>query len=79
MVWPDSDLFKSYKSKLPDKYPRADDCILELVNSHLRRTQEGQKLTVSSVEDMADHRVLCCLVNSFVPFTFTSEVLPNDR
>ena len=37
-MWPDSDLLKSYKSKLPDKdsYPRADDCILELVNAHLK-------------------------------------------
>ncbi|XP_067933694.1 uncharacterized protein [Watersipora subatra] len=81
IVWPDSELVKSYKAKLPDrdKYPKADECILELVNTHLKKTQEGQKLLVTSADDMADHRVLCCLINSFVPFTFTSEVLPNDR
>lgn len=38
VVWPDSELLKSYKAKMPDRdrYPKADDCILELVNAHLK-------------------------------------------
>ena len=30
-------------------------------------------------DDITDSKILCALVNSFVPGTFTSEVLLNDR
>ncbi|CAB4005411.1 uncharacterized protein LOC110242729, partial [Paramuricea clavata] len=32
-----------------------------------------------TLDDLTDSRVLCALVNSFVPETFTTEVLLNDR
>uniref|UniRef100_K1PBN7 Uncharacterized protein n=1 Tax=Magallana gigas TaxID=29159 RepID=K1PBN7_MAGGI len=32
-----------------------------------------------SIDDLVDSRVLCALVNSFVPNTFTSDLLLNDR
>ena len=36
-------------------------------------------LHIQSLEDLTDSRVLCALINSFVPDTFTTEVLLNDR
>ena len=32
-----------------------------------------------SVDDLGDSRVLCALLNSFIPNLFTTEVLLNDR
>ena len=34
---------------------------------------------LQNLDDLVDSRVLCALVNSFVPNTFTTEVLLNDR
>ncbi|KAL9965899.1 hypothetical protein ACROYT_G029757 [Oculina patagonica] len=62
-------------------YPSPEYCILDMVNAHLKMNREGRKLTrgVLSLSDLTDSRVLCALVNSFVPETFTTEVLLNDR
>jgi len=64
-----------------NKYPEPDFCILDLINSHLKLTREGSKLQrgVVGLDDLTDSRVLAALVNSFIPETFTSEVLLNDR
>lgn len=36
--WPDADVIKSYtqKNMKRESYPRPDDCIVDLVNSHLK-------------------------------------------
>lgn len=62
-------------------FPSPEYCILDMVNAHLKMNREGRKLTrgVLSLSDLTDSRVLCALVNSFVPETFTTEVLLNDR
>ncbi|XP_046854062.1 uncharacterized protein LOC124447210 [Xenia sp. Carnegie-2017] len=62
-------------------YPEPDACILEMINAHLKMTREGRMLSrgVMTLDDLTDSRVLCALVNSFVPETFTTEVLLNDR
>ena len=36
-------------------------------------------LLSQSLDDLVDSRVLCALVNSFIPGTFTTEVMLNDR
>jgi len=60
--------------------PTPKECILQLINSHLKMTNEGKKLDpVKNFKDLVDSRVLCSLVNSIVPNTFTSEILLNDR
>eukprot|EP00794_Sanderia_malayensis_P010823 gene10823-11975_t len=63
------------------EYPEPDYCILDLINTHLKMTREGCKLErgVLSLDELTDSRVLSALINSFVPETFTSEVLLNDR
>ncbi|XP_035681437.1 uncharacterized protein LOC118419201 [Branchiostoma floridae] len=81
--YPGTDVALSYKKNLPRggwmSYPDPDDCILDMVCTQLARVREGSKLTVESLDDIADSRVLCALINSFVPGTFTTEVLLNDR
>ncbi|CAC5404439.1 unnamed protein product [Mytilus coruscus] len=42
-------------------------------------TRDGRSLYAYKVDDLVDSRVLCALVNSFVPNTFTSDLLLNDR
>ncbi|XP_064635397.1 uncharacterized protein LOC135492725 [Lineus longissimus] len=79
--FPGADVCKSYKSKkrniaLP---PAPDDCIIEMVNAQLRMTKEGKKLNLVSIDELVDSRVLCSLINSLIPNTFTTEVLLNDR
>jgi ankyrin repeat protein len=53
--------------------------MIDLVNKQLKIVPEGKRLKITSLEELADSRILCCLVNSFVPGTFTTEVLLNDR
>ncbi|XP_019625385.1 PREDICTED: uncharacterized protein LOC109470757 [Branchiostoma belcheri] len=81
--YPGTEVALSYKKNLPRggwlSYPSPDDCILDLVCAQLARVREGSKLTVECLDDIADSRVLCALINSFVPGTFTTEVLLNDR
>ncbi|KAK2566816.1 Poly [ADP-ribose] polymerase tankyrase-2 [Acropora cervicornis] len=69
------------KRRHSKNFPSPEYCILDMVNAHLKMNREGRKLTrgVLSLSDLTDSRVLCALINSFVPETFTTEVLLNDR
>ena len=78
-LFPGAYFMKSYKNHSVRNYPKATDCILEMLQSHMRRAPEGHNLTILALEDMADVRALCALINSFVPHAVTSEVLLNDR
>ncbi|MGH0135074.1 UNVERIFIED_CONTAM: hypothetical protein FKN15_056997 [Acipenser sinensis] len=77
------DLAKAYNSKIPIRgwefYPSPDQCILEMVNSHLQMSAKGKNLLAKSLDNLVDGHILCCLANSFLPGTFTTEVLLNDR
>ncbi|CAL1541164.1 unnamed protein product [Lymnaea stagnalis] len=79
--FPNSEFMKNFKQKRkdPDKYPSPEACILEIINTQLKKTSEGKKLACYSLDDLVDSRVLCALVNSFVPNTFTTDLLLNDR
>ncbi|XP_050411091.1 uncharacterized protein LOC126825502 [Patella vulgata] len=79
--YPRADFMKNFKKKRRDlgKYPSPDHCILEMVNSQLKKTKEGRNLYCYTIDDLVDSRVLCALVNSFVPNTFTADLLLNDR
>lgn len=48
---------------------------------HLKMTNDGESKvhSVNELIDIVDSRVLCALVNSIVPNTFTADVLLNDR
>jgi len=46
---------------------------------NLQTVSEGHKFTVFSLDDLVDSRALCGLINSFIPGTFTTEVMLNDR
>ncbi|KAL5006741.1 hypothetical protein ScPMuIL_015547 [Solemya velum] len=70
--------FKKRKREFED-YPQPEECILEMVNGQLKKTKEGRNLHCYSIDDFVDSRVLCALVNSFIPGTFTLELLLNDR
>lgn len=79
--WPNADYVKNFKKKKREfgDYPSPDDCILEMVNFQLKTVKDGKNLSCYSIDDLVDSRVLCALVNSFVPNTFTSDLLLNDR
>ncbi|XP_055998277.1 uncharacterized protein LOC125647533 isoform X2 [Ostrea edulis] len=79
--WPNADYVKNFKKKKREfgDYPSPDDCILEMVNYQLKTVKDGKNLFCYSIDDLVDSRVLCALVNSFVPNTFTSDLLLNDR
>lgn len=79
--FPRADFMKEFKQKMADtaKIPSPDQCILEMVNTQLKKTVEGKNLYCSKIDDLVDSRVLCTLVNSFVPNTFTTDILLNDR
>ncbi|XP_070560695.1 uncharacterized protein [Ptychodera flava] len=83
---PEYDKFPGYE--IVNKYkpqrknwqpPDADDCIIEMINAQLQTVREGRRLVVTNMDDLVDSRVLCALVNSFAPGTFTTEVMLNDR
>ncbi|XP_005093507.2 uncharacterized protein LOC101862335 [Aplysia californica] len=79
--FPKSEFMKNFKKKKvdPGKFPSPDVCILEMVNTQLKKTSEGKNLYCYGLGDLVDSRVLCALVNSFVPNTFTTDLLLNDR
>nr|XP_054761378.1 uncharacterized protein LOC129267777 [Lytechinus pictus] len=76
--FPGEDFCKKFKKKSQHR-PDPEECILEMVTAMLNSTREGRKLNVEGLDDLVDSRVLCELVNSFIPGTFTTEVLLNDR
>ncbi|XP_052800686.1 uncharacterized protein LOC128231667 isoform X4 [Mya arenaria] len=89
--FPNAEYMKGFKKKKgdPEDYPPPEECILEMVNyqlkklykseSHSQTTRDGKGLFCYSIDDFVDSRVLCALVNSFVPNTFTADLLLNDR
>ncbi|XP_060562778.1 uncharacterized protein LOC132722318 isoform X4 [Ruditapes philippinarum] len=90
--FPNAEYMKGFKKKQrnPDDYPPPEDCILEMINYQLKHhfdstrhpssvTRDGKGLFCYSIDDFVDSRVLCALVNSFVPNTFTADLLLNDR
>ncbi|XP_053383962.1 uncharacterized protein LOC123536322 isoform X2 [Mercenaria mercenaria] len=79
--FPNADYMKGFKKKQrkPEDYPAPEECILEMVNYQLKITRDGKGLFCYSIDDFVDSRVLCALVNSFVPNTFTADLLLNDR
>uniref|UniRef100_A0A2C9LNI7 Calponin-homology (CH) domain-containing protein n=1 Tax=Biomphalaria glabrata TaxID=6526 RepID=A0A2C9LNI7_BIOGL len=72
---------KNFKAKKleKEKYPEPEACILEIVNSQLKKTNEGKRIFCSCLDDLVDSRILCALLNSFVPDTFITKLLLNDR
>ncbi|XP_052800681.1 uncharacterized protein LOC128231667 isoform X2 [Mya arenaria] len=79
--FPNAEYMKGFKKKKgdPEDYPPPEECILEMVNYQLKTTRDGKGLFCYSIDDFVDSRVLCALVNSFVPNTFTADLLLNDR
>lgn len=79
--FPNADYVKKFKKKkvMYENYPSPDECIMEMVNYQLKTTRDGKSLYAYKIDDLVDSRVLCALVNSFVPNTFTSDLLLNDR
>ncbi|KAL5484044.1 hypothetical protein EMCRGX_G020475 [Ephydatia muelleri] len=63
----------------PAQRPTAQDSLIELTHLILKSTPEGKRLQFNDISDLTDTRILCALVNTIIPGTFTSEVLLNDR
>lgn len=61
--------------------PYAVQAIIQMINLNLKKAadQDAPILEIQELTDIVDSRVLCVLVNSFIPNTFTAEVLLNDR
>lgn len=71
--------FRSQKRAKQMSIMSPEEMILQLVNTQLKTIPEGKRLEVNNFEDLTDSKILCTLINSFVPGTFTTEVLLNDR
>lgn len=50
-----------------------------LIQQFNQRVPEGRKLTLYSLDDLVDCRVLCGLINSFVAGTMPTELMLDDR
>ncbi|KAI8781208.1 hypothetical protein BgiBS90_018559 [Biomphalaria glabrata] len=76
-----SEFMKNFKAKMleKEKYPEPEACILEIVNNQLKKTNEAKRIFCSCLDDLVDSRILCALLNSFVPDTFITKLLLNDR
>ncbi|WAR01827.1 Y381-like protein [Mya arenaria] len=67
--FPNAEYMKGFKKKKgdPEDYPPPEE------------QPEMAKACSAIIDDFVDSRVLCALVNSFVPNTFTADLLLNDR
>ena len=63
----------SFNTALLERYS------LEIVNRILRNDKYTKRLQLSELSGLADSRVLCAIINTFIPGTFTAEVLLSDR
>ncbi|KAI6652590.1 Ankyrin-3 [Oopsacas minuta] len=52
---------------------------LDIINRILRNDKYTKRLQLSDMSGLADSRVLCAIINTFIPGTFTAEVLLSDR
>ncbi|PIK38560.1 hypothetical protein BSL78_24599 [Apostichopus japonicus] len=77
--FPGEEFCKKFKSRKNKDHPDPEECILEMINKMLKVGKE----TIVSIElvHYFSHFKpgLCEFVNSFVPGTFTTEILLNDR
>ena len=56
-----------------------EELSLEIVNRILLNDRYTRRLQLTELSGLADSRVLCAIINTFVPGTFTAEVLLSDR
>ena len=56
-----------------------EELSLEIINRILRNDRYTRRLQLTELSGLADSRVLCAVINTFVPGTFTAEVLLSDR
>ncbi|XP_039618114.1 uncharacterized protein LOC120534589 [Polypterus senegalus] len=60
-------------------YPSPDCCILDMANALLEMGDTGKNIIVKSLDALGNGHILCALANSFLPGTFTTDILLNDR
>ena len=56
-----------------------EELSLDIINRILRNDRYTRRLQLTELNELADSRVLCAIINTFVPGTFTAEVLLSDR
>ncbi|CAF0768923.1 unnamed protein product [Adineta steineri] len=67
------------KRSLSKKYPKASVCIIEMIQLVLQKVPEGRRINFTKLTELSDLRVLCSLINYFVPNLIPTEILLNDR
>ncbi|CAF1164045.1 unnamed protein product [Rotaria magnacalcarata] len=67
------------KRNLTKKYPKPSACIIEMIQIVLQKLPEGRRINFTKLNELSDLRVLCSLVNYFVPNLIPTEILLNDR
>ncbi|CAF0870949.1 unnamed protein product [Rotaria sordida] len=67
------------KRNLTKKYPKPSACIIEMIQLVLQKTSEGRRINFTKLQELSDLRILCSLVNYFIPNLIPTEILLNDR
>ncbi|CAF2762566.1 unnamed protein product [Rotaria sp. Silwood2] len=67
------------KRNLTKKYPKPSACIIEMIRLVLQKTSEGRRINFTKLHELSDLRVLCSLINYFIPNLIPTEILLNDR
>ncbi|XP_068129763.1 uncharacterized protein [Hyperolius riggenbachi] len=77
--FPGRELAQNFNKDIPKggwaNYPRPEQCALQMIHAFLK----DAKAEIRRIEDLVHCRVLCSLVNYFLPQTFAAEVLLDDR
>ncbi|UJR35409.1 hypothetical protein I4U23_028166 [Adineta vaga] len=67
------------KRNLTKKYPKPSACVIEMIQLVLQRLPEGRRINFTKLTELSDIRVMCSLINYFVPNLIPTEILLNDR
>ncbi|CAF1414359.1 unnamed protein product [Adineta ricciae] len=67
------------KRNLTKRYPKPSICLIEIIQLVLQKRPEGRRISFTKLTELSDIRVICSLINYFVPNLIPTEILLNDR
>ncbi|CAF1627636.1 unnamed protein product [Adineta ricciae] len=67
------------KRNLTKRYPKPSICLIEIIQLVLQKRPEGRRINFTKLTELSDIRVMCSLINYFVPNLIPTEILLNDR
>jgi ankyrin repeat protein len=82
-AFPHDSIMKQYNKTSAGKSARdrlmAQDCLVKMIAKQINMVSDGKRVRCRSVSDVGNSRLLCALLNSFVPLALPTELLPKDR